>query len=62
MSPKFPTSRFPWTMGVAPPTVPGAPVNDPGVKVPNTEPWNSFPPDLVTALMTPPLVRPYSGM
>jgi hypothetical protein len=41
---------------------PEAPVNEPGLKVPNTEPWNSFPPDLVTALIAPPVVRPYSGM
>ncbi len=30
--------------------------------MPQTEPWNSLPPDLVIALIAPPLVRPYSGM
>jgi hypothetical protein len=61
-SPKFPSSRVPTITGVAPVTEAGAPVRLPGVKVPHTDPWNSFPPDLVTALIAPPLVRPYSGM
>ena len=29
--------------------------------MPQTEPWNSFPPDRVFAAMMPPVERPYSG-
>ena len=61
-SPMFPVSRLPAIAGVAPGIAPGAPVNDPGLKVPQMDPWNSLPPDLVTALIAPPVVRPYSGM
>jgi len=39
-----------------------APSSEPGLQLPNTEPWNSFEPFLVTALMIPPVDRPYSGM
>ena len=40
----------------------GLPVSAPGLQLPQTMPWNSLEPDLVTTLSTPPVARPYSAM
>ncbi len=39
-----------------------SPCSPPGVKKLKKPPWNSLEPDFVTALRTPPVERPYSGM